>query len=120
MRLTSAKVHRVLLPVCEATGYRDWLQINNPGDGKGVRYVPNHGGFRGRLWLGGAGAASALSYLGGVAAVFGVDLSAPEARAVLEYLHVSGRFDSEAEAEGRRDAEGVKERQGERFTTEDE
>jgi len=111
MRLTSARVHEVLLPVCEATGHRDWLQINNPGDGKGKHYIPNHGGFRGRLWVGGPGAASALSYLGGVAAVFGVDLSDPDTRAVLEYLHASGRFDSEAEAEGRRDAEALKERQ---------
>jgi hypothetical protein len=105
MRLTSAKVYAVHEAVKAATS-TSWVQIGLDPSGTGSRYVlvkePQ------QVVYGGEGAAKALSYLAGVATAYGVELSAPEVREVLDYLYESGRHNLTFDENGRDRASKVK------------
>lgn len=100
MKLTATRVQAVADEVKAATG-REWLSHFSGDVGSGTRYVMHSA----EIYFGGPGAASVLSYLAGVAAVYSVTLEGAEEVGVLDYLRSSGRFDTEAEERGKGAAE---------------
>lgn len=96
-RLTSTRVDLVHDAVKAATG-TSWVQIGAHPDGDS-KYVlvkePQ------QVEYGGKGAAEALSYLAGVAAVYRFDQWEPKAAEVLAYLYESGRHSARFDESGK-------------------
>lgn len=110
MKLTRANVRLVQGAVQAATGVQ-WLQIGGGDAGNGSRYGLTQ---TDKTYFGGSGAASALSYLLGVAEVYGVAGSLhrenEEVHEVWAYVGRSGRLDGNAYHLGKEHALKARER----------
>lgn len=95
MRLTSAKVETVQAAVLKGTGQK-WITIGG-SKGYGTRYTTRTGQT---VYIGGTGAAQALSYLAGVAHRRNVSLGSRDVFDIMDYLRSSGRLDYDAKELG--------------------